>query len=241
MRVALLVCDHVKDELVEEHGDYPMMFGRLLPKLSLDPWFVCDGQFPDINDYDAFICTGSKYSVYEEIDWIVGLADFVRAIHIAQKKFVGICFGHQMIAHALGGQVKKSARGYLIGVHQFEMKDQPSWAIDQATSFNVLMLCQDQVHDLPPDTKVWASSPSCEVGMFTIGPHFLGIQGHPEYTKDFNRSVFENRSERIGEKIVLEAVKSFNHQPDSLALSHLISAFLSESNKKPRSLNRGLM
>lgn len=233
MRIALLVCDHVKDELVKAHGDYPVMFRKLLPDLEMDDWFVCDGDFPDIEDYDAFICTGSKYSVYEDIDWINQLADLVRAIHVTEKRFIGICFGHQMMAHALGGKVKKSTYGYLIGIHQFEMKDQPSWAINQADSFNVLMLCQDQVHDLPPDAKVWASSLLCEVGMFTIGQYFLGIQGHPEYTKDFNQALFESRPEKIDQRMILEGIKTFELTPNDQALAATIADFLEQSTKRP--------
>lgn len=85
MKTALLVCDHVLPDLVPEHGDYPMMFARLLPDLNMDSWYVCDGHFPDIRDYDVFVITGSKYSVYDDIPWIQDLKVFVRVFNPLAK------------------------------------------------------------------------------------------------------------------------------------------------------------
>lgn len=226
MKVALLICDHVREDLVKRHGDYPMMFRKLLPELALEDWYVCDGYFPDINDYDAFICTGSKYSVYEEIDWIIQLSKFTTQVYASGKRFVGVCFGHQMMAHALGGQVSKSDQGYLIGVHQFSVSEHISWSKHQKGSFNVLMLCQDQVIVLPPQSQVWASSEACPIGMFTVGSTFLGIQGHPEFTKAYNQAVFESRPDKISQEKVREAIDSFTNNPDTDFLSHLLTEFI---------------
>ncbi len=226
MKVALLVCDHVRDDLVAAHGDYPKMFQKLLPRLPMDSWFVCDGQFPDINDYDAFVCTGSKHSVYEKIEWIDDLSQFTRGVFRAGKKFVGSCFGHQMMAHALGGVVNKSAHGYLIGVHTFQISERLPWIEEDVSTFNVLMLCQDQVAELPSNSKVWASSSTCPIGIFTIGSNFLGIQGHPEFTKAYNQAVFERRPERISTEKMEAAKQSFASSPDTAFLSHLLTEFI---------------
>lgn len=228
MRVALLVCDHVREALVAEHGDYPLMFRRLLPELAIDDWYVCDGQFPDLNAYDAFVCTGSKYSVYDEVQWIKDLAQFTRQVYEAGKKFIGICFGHQMIAHALGGKVSPSDQGYLIGVHRFDVAGQLPWAKGPVRSYKVLMLCQDQVMLLPPAAQVWAGSPACPTGMFTVGTIFLGIQGHPEFTREYNQAVFESRPEKISPQKMEQARGSFADAPDAALLSGLIRDFLSK-------------
>ncbi|WP_339815293.1 amidotransferase [uncultured Imperialibacter sp.] len=226
MKVALLVCDHVATQFAEKHGDYPFMFDQLLPELKLEPWFVCDGSFPPIADYDAFVCTGSKASVYDNIAWIHQLKAFTKEIYDSGKKFVGVCFGHQMMGEALGGKVERADVGYLIGVHQFTIAEKPGWMKSAPDVFNILMLCQDQVVKLPPNSKVLASSPDCPVGMFTVGDTFLGIQGHPEFSKEYDREVFESRVERIGKEKVDRAVESLKVEPDREVLKKVIVSFL---------------
>ncbi len=225
MKVALIVCDHVKNEFTEEHGDYPMMFRRLLPEIEMDDWYGCDGELPEVEAYDQFIYTGSKHSVYEDIQWIRDLTSFTQKVCDQNKKLVGICFGHQMIAHALGGKVKKSDQGYLIGVHQFKVKQQMAFNNQKLTSFNALMLCQDQVVELPPGSKVLANSPQCPIGMFTVGSRILGIQGHPEFTKAYNQAVFESRPDKIDQGRMIEAKESFIKEADANLLSTLITSF----------------
>ncbi len=226
MKVALLVCDHVAEQFVGKHGDYPFMFNQLLPELKLEPWFVCDGSFPSIADYDAFVCTGSKASVYDNIEWIHRLKAFTKEIYDSGKRFVGVCYGHQMMAEALGGKVERAEVGYLIGVHKFSIKEKPFWMKEVPDSYNILMLCQDQVVKLPPASKVLASSPDCQVGMFTVGDTFLGMQGHPEFSPEYDRDVFISRVERIGKEKVQEALLSLNSNPDRILLKTLILEFL---------------
>ncbi|MEM8893460.1 MAG: type 1 glutamine amidotransferase [Bacteroidota bacterium] len=226
MKVALIVCDRVKDEFVEEHGDYPAMFANLLPKLKMDSWFACDGQLPSVQDYDAYIYTGSKYSVYEDIAWIHQLTNFTKEVHTAQKKLVGICFGHQMIAHALGGKVEKSDQGYLIGVHTFRTSQHSIFERQREASLNILMLCQDQVTELPADSKVLASSGQCPVGAFMVGSNILGIQGHPEFSKAYNQAVFQSRPDKIDKEKMADGIMSFHKEVNKQSLSWLINDFL---------------
>ena len=95
MKAALLVCDRIGEDLKKVYGTYPKMFGDLLPALDLKAYYVCEGHFPaDVNQYDAYICSGSRYSVYDEMEWILQLKNFVRAIHKSEKKFVVSCFCH---------------------------------------------------------------------------------------------------------------------------------------------------
>lgn len=226
MKMALLVCDHVAQAFAGEHGTYPDMFRRFLPDLAFHTWFVCDGVFPAISDYDAFVCTGSKFSVYDDLPWVRLLKSFTAEAFQAKKKFVGVCFGHQLIAEALGGKVEKAAAGYQIGLHQFTVRETAGWMKPEAHSYKLLMLCQDQVIKLPPDSRVLASSPGCPMGMFTTGDHFLAIQGHPEFTKAYNRAVFESRRSKMGEEKLAEAIESLAGEPDRELLSGWITRFL---------------
>src|SRR5215217_7450772 len=112
MKVGLLECDHVREELLHIAGDYRQMFPALFSQVAPDWEFrfygVCNGHFPEsAGECDLYICTGSKFSVYDEEDWILRLKDFVKEIYESGKKYAGICFGHQMLAEALGGKVEK--------------------------------------------------------------------------------------------------------------------------------------
>ncbi|MFY0689823.1 MAG: amidotransferase [Cyclobacteriaceae bacterium] len=223
MKTALLLCDEVNPEFVSGHGTYSEMFQRLL-KIPMDEFEVFNHQFPASEDYDAFICTGSRKSVYDNEPWIVKLLSYIREVNTSQKMFVGICFGHQALAQALGGKVEKATAGWLIGVHSFTLTQ----AMDSFVEFNVLMLCQDQVTKLPTDASVLATSQSCPNGMFQLGNNMLGIQGHPEFTKAYNQAVFESRKDRIPEKVRKVAHESMHKDPDTDFLSNLITSFLEQ-------------
>jgi len=207
MKAGLLICDHILPELEHINGQYIDMFNQLLPELELIPYYVCDGEFPKgPGEHEVFICTGSKYSVYDPHPWIKELCTFVDQIYHAEKVFIGLCYGHQMMAHALGGEVAKSNHGWCIGVHEFELNDEAEWIDPRQENFSLLMMCQDQVTKLPPRSKVFAQSNKCPVAMYTIGNRFLGVQAHPEFSKEYNRALFTSRTERIGEQVVADAI-----------------------------------
>ena len=114
LTLGILQVDDVLSDLVEDHGEYPFMFERLLRSANNNPQLQLEfvtykanrGIYPqNIDEVDAYIMTGSKSSVYEDTPWVLRLAEFVRTLHQQQKKFIGICFGHQMVAQALGGEV----------------------------------------------------------------------------------------------------------------------------------------
>ncbi|XOV91199.1 MAG: hypothetical protein ACFHWX_13410 [Bacteroidota bacterium] len=225
MRIALLVCDHVAEPFVKTHGDYPFMFGRLLG-MPLDAHFVCDNQFPDPDEYDAFVVTGSKKSVYDDEPWIQNLISFTREVAKTKKKYVGVCFGHQIIGESLGGKVTRSPEGYLIGVHEHHVSQSANWMRPESGRYNILMLCQDQIAQLPANTIVHASSPHCPYGMISINNQFLGIQGHPEFTKAYNQDVFVSRTDRIGSEKVEAAIGSLEKEVDGEMLAGWIRNFL---------------
>ena len=108
MTIGILKTDTVRPEWVGRFGEYPDMFEVLLrqvdPSLDFRTWDAEAGELPDDpSAVDGFIITGSKSSVYDDKPWIRGLEDFVRHAHLARCKLVGICFGHQLVARALGG------------------------------------------------------------------------------------------------------------------------------------------
>jgi len=225
MKVGLLVCDHIEGE----YKGYLELFSNILPRFQYDIFYVCDGVFPDsASDCDAWIITGSTYSVYDEIDWIIKLKGFVRAIAKANKYCIGVCFGHQMLGEAMGGMVKKSANGWCVGVHEFEILVQEDWMTPLYPRLNLLMSCQDQITVLPKDSKVLAQAPMCPVGIIKIGETMLGIQGHPEFSSDYILSLMQDRTNRIGEETVKVGIKSLEKSMHSNELAQWMETFLNQ-------------
>ncbi|KAJ1433566.1 Glutamine amidotransferase [Sesbania bispinosa] len=157
-----------------------------------DLFRVYEGDFPDFNDlhkYDAFVITGSPSDAYGNDYWILKLCFMLQILDAMEKKVLGICFGHQVLCRALGGRVGKSNTGWDIGIRQVHfVKDQaPNNYLEHheiPASLSIVEVHQDEVFEVPPGAEVIASSDKTGVEMFVIADHILGIQGHPEYSKD---------------------------------------------------------
>jgi GMP synthase-like glutamine amidotransferase len=209
MKVGMLECDHVKGSFLRAYGDYRDMFEKLLPEITFQHYDVYNEQFPQSAlECDAYLVTGSKHSVYEDIPWIHQLKAFVREIQQHKRYYVGICFGHQMLAEALGGKVEKSASGWCVGVHTFQIIAQEKWMTPYQNEFNLLMSCQDQVLKMPYGSTLLAHSKECPFGMFKVGDRMVGIQGHPEFEKGYDRALIESRIDTIGPMKANEGIQS---------------------------------
>ena len=231
MKVALLLCDHVQVELQDEFGDYPEIYRRWLPWAEFSVFDLTQSEFPQIEDHDNFLVTGSRSSVYDGMKWIFDLEKMVREIQQLNKKYVGICFGHQMLAQALGGQVQKDDNGWVLGVHTFTASNEASLNHAPLRSFNVLMSCQDQVQKLPVGAKLLATAQACVIGSFQMGENMLGIQGHPEFSKDYFSALLQLRKDGIDHSKVDHAQQSLQEHTDSKSLSNWIEIFFRGAEK----------
>ena len=110
---------------------------------------------------------------------------------------LGICFGHQLIAHVLGGETTPAARGWGVGVHEFRVEDAPPWMSGKLGSFRLLCSHRDQVVRLPRDARVFARSDFCPVAGYTLGEHFVTFQGHPEFLKPYAVILMQSRKELL--------------------------------------------
>ena len=235
MRVGLLECDHVDQRNLGVAGDYRDMFARLFervaPEIELLPYDVSGaGELPqDPGECDGWVCTGSRWSAYDDLDWIADLSGFVRDARGAGAPFVGICFGHQLLAHALGGEVRKADAGWGAGAHRVDFVRQEAWMdppLDQAT---LLFMHQDQVHRIPDDGVVLGCTGHCEIASFRVGRTMLGIQAHPEFSNSYLAALLDARIRRIGPERVAEARASLDAPTDEDAVGRWIVNFLREA------------
>lgn len=162
---------------------------------------VHEGATPaSLADCDGWMISGSPASVYDDHDWIRTGEEIVRAAHAEERPLIGICFGHQMIAQALGGRVEKSAAGWGIGAREYEIVlPLPFFDSDTIT---LLASHQDQVVEIPADATIWSASDYCPVAGFTIGERIVTVQGHPEYSPELVAALYESRRQRIGDDAV---------------------------------------
>lgn len=227
MKIGLLECDHVLAKFQPIAGDYRQMFAALFPGMEIIPFDVCNGRWPDSPDVcDGFMCTGSKFSVYDDIPWIHDLQAFVRELYALEKPFVGVCFGHQMLGQALGGRVEKSPEGWCVGAHTFRVTQPEPWMKPFQHDYKLLMMCQDQIVALPPGSQVLATTVACPVGMLRVGERMLGLQAHPEFPVSYEKALLQDRVGRIGAKKVRTGVESLAMPLDARVMAGWIKNFL---------------
>lgn len=224
MKLGILKTDAVRPEWVPEFGEYPDMFMALLsrasPELEFVVYDVQEGEYPaDIDEVDAYLMTGSKSSVYEDEPWIADLIEFVRELHARRKKLVGICFGHQMVAQALGGRTEKSPKGWGVGLHTHTFNSQPEWHDGEHHDLDILVSHQDQVVDVADGAQVLAGSEFCENAVTQLGDHILTFQGHPEFIPAYASAIMNVRRDTIGESAYENGMDSLSgtHQGDRVA------------------------
>lgn len=233
VRVGLLECDHTDLDLRGLEGDYADMFAALFtahaPEVELSRIDLIGGDpLPRLDDHDAYLVTGSRLDAVAEEDWIVALAGFLRRAHRADKPTVGICFGHQLIAHALGGRVARAERGWGIGVHQAWLTPPADDDPGLPARFRLLLSHQDQVLALPPGGELLATSEHAPIAVFRVGS-LLGFQGHPEFTARYAAALMDSRADRIDAGVIALARRTLDAATDHAAIARWIGDHLAGS------------
>lgn len=243
LHIGVLQTDRVREEFVERHGDYPDMFRQLLldaaraagmPTPVFRDFDVQHGQYPaDPAECDGYVITGSRDSVYDDLPWIAELSDFVLALHQRRHKLIGICFGHQLIAQALGGETRAADVGWAVGVHASRVIAAPGWLRPHSEQFALLSSHKDQVTRLPQGAALLAENDFCPNAAFTIGDHFLAIQGHPEFAKPYSADLMAFRRELLGETVYQRGVESLQVPIQPELVGQWMLAFLSWQGAAP--------
>jgi GMP synthase (glutamine-hydrolysing) len=231
MRVGLLLCDHVRPGFRVVAGDYPEFFERFFRDqagIDLVTFDLTVGEFPvDLDECDAWITTGSRHSVYEDVPWVITLADLVRRLDRERRKLVGVCFGAQMIGHALGGNVAPAPVGWQVGVKEVRVGSVEPWMAPPADSFRIIHFNADQILASPDRLRVLGSSDDVPVSVVAVGDHFLGFQGHPEFVAAYSAVLMEaRRGVLIPEVVVDSGLSSLSEMIDTRLLSDWITRFI---------------
>lgn len=240
MIIGLLQCDDVVEPLRSRHGNYPDMVQTLLdavdPRLTFRVWRCHDGDIPDADaGVDAWITTGSKCGANDTTPWIQDLAELIRQLWRDQQPLVGICFGHQLMAQAMGGQVQRSPRGWGVGVMTHRIKARQPWMSPcNGDTLRLLSSHQDQVSALPEQGVVLAGSDFCPNYMMQLGSVFLGLQGHPEFSKGYASDLMEMRRDIISSARVDAGLKSLRLPVDDMMMGRWVLNFMRHARMQSR-------
>lgn len=231
LRVGILQTDSVREQFRPRFGDYPQMFIRLLGAVDAEVQFAV---YPTHRDCfrapdvcDAYVITGSRCSVYDEEPWIGKLATFVGEAMDAHRKIVGICFGHQLVAHFFGGRVAAAEVGWGVGVHRVEVVADESWMQPPRGHVALLSSHKDQVMALPRGARLIAGSDFCPNAAYVMDG-VLTWQGHPEFTRDYAAALMRTRESLLGARTFDAGMASLDQPTDEQLIARWIMNFIRE-------------
>lgn len=227
-RIAILETGHPPEHLKDDFDDYPARFRALLgegvPTTRFD---VQSGHLPeDPSAFQGAIVTGSAAGVYDGLPWIPQLIDWLRRAR-GRTRLVGICFGHQALAHAFGGVVEKSHKGWGVGLHRYDVREDAPWMHPRARTISIPASHQDQVVSVSDDARVIASSGFTPYAGLAWGDDAISFQCHPEFQPDYAAALIEGRrGARIPHDVADQAIDSLKRPNDRAVLTAWIRAFL---------------
>ncbi len=223
MKIGILQAGHAPDELRTTQGNYKDLFATLLAgnTFRFETWDVVDMDFPaQINLCDGWLITGSKHGAYEDHAFIPPLEEMIRAIYAADIPLVGVCFGHQIIAQALGGTVTKFDGGWAVGRQTYD------WG-DDTVALNAWH--QDQVTHRPQESQVVGKNTFCQNAALIYGKKAFTVQPHPEFRSDFVAGLAQYRGPGIVPDPQLTQVMNTLDEPvDNGLIATQIAKFFKE-------------
>jgi GMP synthase-like glutamine amidotransferase len=233
VRITIIETGIVSEPNRTRYGSFPQMFERLIgaedASASFDVVSVISGDaLPDPATLDAILMTGSPAGVYDKLDWIAPLEEFVRAAHARSVPMVGICFGHQLMAQALGGTVRKSEKGWGIGRHVYDVAS--GHGVIEGERIAIAASHQDQVIEPPPGARTILSSDfTPHAGLLYGNGTALSIQPHPEFDIGFAHVCCDIRRGRAPDALIASAKASLAEPMDNTRLGRAIARFLKRS------------
>jgi GMP synthase-like glutamine amidotransferase len=194
----------------------------------LDSYYVSEYEFPDsLDDYDAFLITGSPVSVHDDYDWIDQLSQLVVDANDLNKRIVASCFGHQLVAKIYGGEVAKNEDGWTIGNYALNITQQYDWMQPQAINTGLYHFNQERVTKLPENAQSFANTDAYPFYAYTLGDNIMSLQGHPEQPKRAMNNFLEATVDKISEEDLMKATIFIdNGEPDADIWAQWIMRFI---------------
>jgi GMP synthase (glutamine-hydrolysing) len=220
MQIGILQTGESPDALRADMGDYPDFFETLLADrgLTFRRYAVLRMDFPkDVSDCDGWLITGSRFGAYEDHAFIPPLEDFIRAAYAAHVPVVGVCFGHQIIAQAMGGKVEKYQGGWSVGPTEYDFGG-------EKVTLNAWH--QDQVVAKPDSATVIASTDFCANAALLYDDRMFTVQPHPEFRKEFVEGLIKFRGPGlVPAQVLADATGRIDTPTDSPSMADRIAQF----------------
>ena len=213
--INILLCDTFPGRLPDFIPNYESLFMDLFAAVGEEPEYriyqTWQGELPsDINTDELYVVPGSLDSAYDDKPWIVALLQWIEKAYCRGAKMMGVCFGHQAIARALGGEVRKYEGGFGAGVRASNVIDEQMKPYFPDGKMHLLYSHNDQVMTLPADAVRCATSDFCKNESFRIGHQVVTFQGHPEFTVAYSRHLLLNCCDDVDEAVRRAALKSLD-------------------------------
>lgn len=208
--------------------EYPQLFADLFRAAGTTQFAVFDakhGELPRPEAGAKYVITGSLSSAYDADEWIAQLKNFVRAAFAANAKIAGICFGHQLVADALGGHVERAKVGWGEGIRFSPSASEFMSAQFPDGGFWLDYNHHDQVLKLPDGAERLSGSEFCPVESFGIGNKVLCFQGHPEFTREYSDMLFSYFKNEFPAPVQTAREAAKNRETDRLKIGKIIAEF----------------
>ncbi len=231
MHIGILVTNTDDSAFAKQRPDDGEKFKALLQPLRPDWKFnavqVKDSVFPScVDDFDGYVITGSPASANGPEAWVATLMDFIRKIDVAKTPTVGVCFGHQAIALALGGTVSKNPKGWGFGIADTHFTHTEKWMVPKLDTISLYAAHNEQVTILPKDAIVLGGSDFCPVGSYRIDNHIFTTEYHPEMTPEFVLDLSYAFEKYIGHDVAENARKQFKSPAQGKIFAEWMVRFL---------------
>ena len=204
------------------------------PDWQYEVWHARDGDLPaEPEPFDGWVLTGSVASVNDDAPWMRRLAALLRHLHARQVPLVGLCFGHQMVAQALGGRVGPSPGGWRIGTapthyHREACAALP-WMQPAQDTLTLFAAHQEQVLQPPPETVVLGGDDFAPCGAMLVGRHVFTTQYHPELSREFMQALLDTYGTQWPAPLVQQARRQVLQPVDAALFMRWAAQFLEQT------------